>query len=334
MDEQSGSTIPKRRVVVEFLREDGKIAEYDSKFHGGLDVKFMCSKLGNMIMNRAKISICNLRMEDINYLCTWTYWSRAMLEKKIVRLKAGYGEDLAEIFDGYVITAYPTMPPDIWIEMDVIQNFDQANQDIVIDSLKEPVTLESILKIAESRTGLKYVPRLDPEDEKILQKKIAPFSFSGNVPALFSEIVGYSLNEKNIPAISIYSQSGQMIVRSSYEVRKIRYDASGINSGLHADFVCSAQTGMIGIPRPSPMWIDVHMRLNNRVGRRDIMDVYSDFYDISQKTLAKSAKQAGGAIAPVNGLYDVFNVTHSGHLRGEQFMTTIRARRIDATYQY
>lgn len=319
------SAFPKpRRAIIDIIRDDSTFARYDSAIDGGLDVRFDCSKIGYMIANRARLSICNLPRDQIYFLTTWCYWTLAQAEKKEVAIYAGYGNDVSEIFRGYIISAYPTEPPDVWLNMEVIQNFNLLNEAVEI-SLIGVVTVRDILQSAAAALKLGLEISLPQEYQWVLDKKIKQFSGTFTGVSLQKELYNLGTDAEGNPTFAAYIENGIMQIRPSLQ-NLIKLRARGVQTEY--DFLCSAETGMVGIPRPSPVWVDVQMLLRNGVMRQQAMKLESEAYDIPGYILERSARySASGKISPVNGIYSVYNVRHVGHLRGNEWYTFIRGMR-------
>lgn len=323
--EFENSAFPKpRRAIIDIIRDDSSFVRYDSAVDGGLDVKFDCAKIGYMISNRARISICNLPRNQVYFLTTWSYWTLAQSEKKEVALYAGYGNDVSEIFRGYIISAYPTEPPDVWLNMEIIQNFNLLNESVEI-SLIGPVSVGNILKEAAAAMKLGLEISLPEECRWVLDKKIKQFSGTYSGVSLQRELYRLGTDAQGNPTFAVYIENGMMQIRPSMQ-NLIKLRAAGRLTSY--DFLCSEETGMVGIPRPSPVWVDVKMLLKNGVMRQQAMKLESSAYDIPAGILERSGRySAAGRLSPVNGIYSVFNVRHSGHLRGEEWYTSVRGMR-------
>ena len=91
--------------------------------HDSLDFKFSGEKTGD-IYTEFSVSILGLSTETINYLTMWP--PEGFKRKRRIQVFAGYDIDaLANpIFDGFILEAIPTSPPDMWLNMKCLRNFD------------------------------------------------------------------------------------------------------------------------------------------------------------------------------------------------------------------
>lgn len=60
------SKLPKRRIIVEFLTNRGKLKQIE-----GINIKFSVQSMCYAYGSQANIELCNLSMDDISYLTTY-----------------------------------------------------------------------------------------------------------------------------------------------------------------------------------------------------------------------------------------------------------------------
>lgn len=122
-------------------------------------------------------------------------------------------------------------------------------------------------------------------------KMITDFSFTGSKWKLINEL-------NDIGGISAWEDNGTLYIADEKSPRK--------------DLIAkelSETSGMIGVPKVDPVGIEVTMLLDNslQVGQPVVLN-------------SELIKQA-------NGTYYIYEIKHEGHLRGNNFQTTIKARR-------
>lgn len=227
-----------RKVIVEFYTPEG------SKRLDGIQVRFDILKTMSSVMNQASIELCNLTMPDIEYLTTYTSQFIAIQKRKRIRLFAGYDDMVALIFDGDIVEASPTSPPDIWLRCKALSGY-YNNKDTVSKSIAGNVEIKDICEQATNLLGLS----LNFESETL--KTISDFSFTGDKLKIIKEI-----NE--LAGVVAYEEDGILNV----------LDKGKSKSG--DTLLINKDCGMIGVPRIDPLGIEVKMLLNNtvRIGQK------------------------------------------------------------------
>jgi len=135
---------------------------------------------------------------------------------------------------------------------------------------------------------------LAPEWRSTSAKKISKYSFSGNNTAYIDALT-------KLDDILVFEENGNLVCVDKFApVRdgKIR--------------LISEKTGMVGIPKIDYIGIEAKMFLDTRIRRGDTVQLESN------------------RMPSANGLYYVYHINHEGQLRGQNFYTTIKARRLDA----
>ena len=161
---------------------------------------------------------------------------------------------------------------------------------------KEPVskTLNgdlSVQEVCSEAANLLGVPMIF---EATSVKKISDFSFTGDKRKILKD-----LNE--LGDITAYEDDGVLMVvdkdkpRNSLEVRYI-----------------DENSGLIGVPKPDPLGIECTVLLDNSL-------------KIGQQIYIESK-----IFPSASGLYYIYELKHSGDLRGQEFYTQIKARRFNS----
>lgn len=268
-----------RKVIVEFKTPAG------DKRLDGIEVKFSVEKVAGSIMNKATIDICNLTKEDIQYLTSYTSQFIAMAERKRVRIFAGYEDTgVSLIFDGDIVEAIPYGLPDTWLKCKAMSGY-YSNKDVVSKTFEGDLTAQEICSSAADLLELSL------DYQSTITKKISDFSFTGDKTKIIKE-----LNE--IGGIAVYEDDGVLVVTDKEQPNKsvsIRH--------------ISETSGMIGIPKPDPLGVELQMLLDNSL-------------KIGQQIYLESL-----TIPSCSGVYYIYELKHSGDLRGNEFYTNIKARR-------
>lgn len=269
-----------RKIIVQFQTPAG-LKELD-----GIEVKFSVEKLASAVMNQADIDICNLTKDDIEYLTTYTSQFIAINQRKRIRIFAGYEDTgVSLIFDGDIVEALPTNPPDVWLRCKALSGYYNAKTPLstVISGT------HSIKEICASVAGFL---ELSLNYMATCTKTISDFEFTGGKTRLIKE-----LNE--ICDILVYEDDGVLVVQDKGQPR--------IDVGIRR---IDETSGMIGIPKPDAIGIECKILLDNSI-------------KIGQKIYIEST-----SIPAASGEYCIYELKHSGDLRGNEFYTEIKARRL------
>lgn len=269
-----------RKVIVELSTPAG------DKRLDGINVNFSVTKLASAIMNKATIDICNLTKADIDFLTTYTSEFIAINQHKRIRLWAGYEDTgIAVIFDGDIVEALPSDPPDIWLKCQALSGYYNA-KDPISKTFNGNLSFKAICQEAAKILNL----TLDYESSVV--KNITDFSFNGGKTKILN-----ALNE--LADIDAYEDDGILVVKDAGEPRKsaiVRY----INEN----------SGMIGMPKPDALGVTLNVLLDNSL-------------KIGQKIYLESR-----SIPSCSGEYYIYELKHDGSLRGNNFYTQIKARRL------
>lgn len=271
-----------RKIIIEFKTPAG------DKRLDGVEVKFSVDKLMSSVMNKASVDICNLAQEDIEYLTTYTSQFIAINERKRIRIFAGYEEDgVSLIFDGDIVEAMPTNPPDRWIRCKALSGY-YSNKETISKTLNGDLPVKDLCTEASNILGLPLTY------EATSVKKVKDFSFTGDKLKILN-----ALNE--IGGIMAYEDDGNLFVIDNDKPRTtlpVRY--------------ISETSGLIGVPKPDPIGIECTVFLDNSL-------------KIGQQIYIESK-----IFPSASGIYYIYEMKHSGDLRGQEFYTQIKARRFNS----
>lgn len=287
-------TLLKRVIIPEFRienpngiqTEDGRVA--NAKRLEGVSVRFRVEKFMNAVMNKAQISLANLAREDVEYLTTFTSWALAVEKRKRIRLFAGYeGVNVGLIFDGDITKALPTLPPDEWLECEALSGF-YDNQNVLSMSIEGETSFKAVCEKVAQELGLSL--RFYSKQNKMIDG----FTYLGG-----ARNVLYKLNE--LFQVCAYEENNTLYVRDMYP------SSTTVNAKL-----ISEDSGLIGIPQPGPIGVDLTVLLDPSI-------------ELGAPVQLKSRR-----IPAANGVYYPYALIHEGESRGNPFYTHLRCRRYDA----
>lgn len=297
------------------MGEDGNMHEYGGD--DGLDFKFRIKKPLGAVRMEADISILGLTLETIKYLTTWEPWNVATAKKRKIEVYAGYEATGAQLlFEGYIVHALPTQPPEMWlnIKADNISYLDTASYSLDSRTIKPkpqvvPEHPEKELKgpIIEAKHGLMAAGKaVTVQDVFLLAAKklnlspdwrgnltgpvIETFTFNGTSQELIDKL-------NTLASMRVYEEDGMLVATPIEPSNKSRR-----NLKVNTD------NGMLGISEINFTGIVFRNRLTTDYNRFDWVDVESDLI--------------GGA----TGTYLVYQVEYSGHYRGNEWEVKVWAR--------
>ena len=234
-----------RKVVVEFITPQG------TKRLDGVDVKFDINLPMSAIMTTAKVGILNLAREDIEYLTTYTSRWSAIIQRKRLRVFAGYEDtELALIFDGDIINALPTQPPEIWLNCEA-QSGAYGSTQMFSESILVPSNIQTVANEAAGWMGMSL-------DWKSTSKKtIDKFDFTGSRTQLMQSI-------SKLGNIIPFEENGNLVI-----VDRDNPERDGVIREI------SEQSGMVFVPDVDYIGVTVSMFLDTRIKRGDTVNLVS-----------------------------------------------------------
>lgn len=222
-----------RVAYVEFITASGEMKRLE-----GIDLKFSISKYMGVVMNEATIDIYNLAKEDIEYLTTFTSQFIAYEKRKRIRIFGGYKDtSVGLLFDGDIVEALPTTPPDIILRCKAMTGH-YGNSTIISKSITQPISVKDTLKQCSEWVGKEI------NDFSTTDRKIDGFYFTGASTQLIGQI-------NNIPDITCFEDDGEIIVVDSKN--------PDIQKGVK---LINSSSGMIDIPQPDALGIKVKILLD------------------------------------------------------------------------
>lgn len=299
--------------------------ELDWETIRGLDVKFDITLPIYATLAEARISILGLSMQRIERYATWGAEATAWKKLVFIRLYAGYGteSDAKLIFEGNVITAMPTTPPDIWLEIQARTLF-FMNGLVLTEQLSEPTDVPDTMKLGEYVKlvcdSIGAVCDMGSVDDDTLSKEITTPQYQTPESATAMNILKdmRKLCEANGMLFFIrYSNDGKPAIVFE-PIRR----PSNFTPSQGTIIRINKNNGMIGIPKMKFNQIEVTCLLNESATNKLLMyvDVTSRF------ALPGMFDNYGNATNDLyRALYRIINIRFHGHLRGNEWYATYTA---------
>lgn len=229
------SKLPKRRIIVEFLTNRGKLKQIE-----GINIKFSVQSMCYAYGSQANIELCNLSMDDISYLTTYLSPFFGMRTRKQVTLFCGYDDNVKQIFSGDIWTATPVKRGgDISLQIKAIKSF-FSSSNIASKTISGPkITVKDACSQVASWGGLGFSWLAKS------QKTIDTFTHTGSL----------------VEAMKKLSQLDDIIVYEEDDQLKV-IDKNPQGLGVRE---LSAKTGLIGMPRLNHFGCEVKTLIDHTV---------------------------------------------------------------------
>ena len=272
--------------------------EYDS-----LDFKFKCKKVADMTStdSNAEVSILGLSRESVQELATYKPRGLEMARQRRIRVYASYrdfGDNL--IFDGDIVEAVPSMPPENWI---TIQAFvgNYRHEKLYSHSINEEITVKQLIENVAQVLGLKALFHLNGEkdEQDELQRKIKTFDCSGTQHDLMTMI-------NRVSDFVVYEDCGIL--------HAIMADGEGALNKRNSGVEISEDSGMIGIPKI----LVGSAKSGEESLKLEVKSLINPSIQMWSRVSLKSVYFPG-----INGEYTVQQIEYNGHLRGNEWYMTV-----------
>lgn len=284
-----------RHVKVVLKTSDGKQTVIDSDTWDGLNVKFdVTLRAACENANEAKISILGMTPPKIQYVTSYMDFTTEILKHKTISLYAGYKEmnNTTLLFNGDVVHALPTMPPDVWLEIDAKAGHYRQMEKISKSTTKE-MSFQQLCDFAAKWIGVSLDWKV--KDGNIASHVVKGYEYTGSI-------------EKCMEALA---QIQPVYVYLSHDNKSIVVvDRDNPDAGLSMKQI-NKNTGLIGIPQPSVIGCEFDCFMDPTIMRFQPMMVQSEM------------------IPSMNGIYLAYEVKHSGDLRGGRWISHVKCRRPD-----
>lgn len=264
-----------------------EVEQPDGSFtrHSGLDFRFDVQMSG-CTYARFSAGICGLSRNSLNSLITWPQ-PESYANPRHVKVFAGYeqgGESL--IAEGGIFSAIPTSPPNVWLNVEACKFLESRRPIEGVEPMKQ-ASFQGIFRKAAEVCGLTPGP-LDGIRTVDVKGGKFDFAFTGSVEML-PQRLGEAFN------LIVYEQDGRMLALD----RKMEYTTPG--DAMDVD----REHGLLGIGSIEFNKATVVTRLN---------DAYRLFTWVNLTS---------ERIPQANGKYWVTGIRHTGHLRGDEWRTTL-----------
>lgn len=201
-------------------------------------------------MNQCEFKIFNLTKEQRNYILSRT--SPLNLNRHPIKISLDIGREsygTFRLFDGYVMAAGCTQPPDIGITLTALTN-NFAVGVILSDTQSSLTQLKIIAQKIADNNQVKL-------DFQATDKQIENFSFSGAASTQIQKL-------NDMGGILAFIDNGALIVLDAGKPKK------GVKRLLNL------ATGMVGIPQFTQKGILVKMMVDNTVNLGNLIEVKSE----------------------------------------------------------
>lgn len=279
----------KRVAYIQFPQDElGAMKRLD-----GLNIRFNVSiYTQNGMPATARIEIYNPNREDLSFLTTTT---RTALKKNyLFQLYAGYAGEVRLMFSGQVFEATPSSYPDVILTMRGHSNIKWWGDPF--DIQKSQVKVMDLIDEAAKKMG--YQVNIDDRlrnSNQFLNMTADDFSFTGSPMELLEKaqsMMGGISSDPDTVFLSVYNDQINIWSPSVPSAR--------------AKLLISKDTGMIGLPRPTPTGCEVDILMDTGIQTGDTVEI---------KTVRM------GKV--LNGEYRVVSIQHTGELRGNTWQTTL-----------
>lgn len=270
-----------------------------------LQITFDVTYMGNaLIPLESHFTIDNLSKEDIYDITTNTqlYLDR----KRHIEFWCGYEDNYQKIFDGQISNAYPTGQPDTSVNITAWSSTYIMGTNVKV--AYPQISYLELLKDSVTRCGFQLDLPMFLRSSPQLQQIAENFSYTGSsydyLRRIMSDITGFNLVKQQMLFFiqnGIVSVSREDVVNKSLPIVEI-----------------SKETGMIGIPQPHSVGIDVRVLLDVSLSAGQTIKLSSDLLPLY-----------GNKNDPTSGLYNIFTVTHHGSLRGGDFYTDLYCLKVN-----
>ena len=294
----------------------------------GLDVKFDIQHYAASAEGTAKISILGLSYQRISQLASWAGTATAYSKCWIIRVYAGYGttdDDADMIFEGEILDAMPTSPPDVWLNIEARSHYGKRLGCFTADAVITPnMDTDYTASTKDCLVALCGLCNIDHNLDTGLALDDMPWIFTDRqrVPAFPKPTTLMGVIEK----IKTMCEASNITFSTTLQTdgnTKFEFEPKYRPDGWEPDHVLeiTAKTGMVGIPTMKYEGIEVTTLLNNR--EKDMVLGY--FRVGSRFAFPGLYKQNAGLVEMADAkdafscLYRCIRVRYHGHLRGNEW---------------
>lgn len=286
----------KRSGYVAIEMENGRFQKFGGD-NDSLDFKFEGVKLGD-ICNDFTVSILGLSTDTINTLTVWDL-ARAIKRRRKIRVYAGYSTDsiASPIFEGIVMEAIPSPPPNKWLSFKCMYIGPQPEPGIATQYVEGKI--EKVFKQLVKNVNLTY-------ENKTTTESYVPMWKVTSVDK--NQTVKFKIDKSPMANLSDFANT--FGIKCYCEgVCIYAVDAKGWYKTPHDAKVISVDTGLIDIPFIDLAGAKIKLRLSDDIA------LFSWVYLKSE------------LIPSANGYYYAIEKKQVGHFRGDDWYTEITTMR-------
>jgi len=281
-----------RKGFVKIEDESRKMVSYGGPLCNGLDIKFKVEKLTGDAVVAFEVGVLGLSSDTINHLTVWNP-QESFDRMRRIEIYAGYEKDglSSPIASGYVIQAYPTNPPEMWMNFFCLNLINLKNPIKGVAEMVGKTRKEIFAKAAEV---LKLTPDWGASKG---DDKVAKFAFDCNIMSLIDKI-------KDEFDILVTADNGKLTAR----------DKRGYTEKPPKNVpIVDLEHGLLALGNVTLSGATIKTRLS------DMAQLFSWIY-------MKSV-----IVPKANGYYYVVRKAHVGQLRGQDWYTELQLMRYRST---
>lgn len=306
-----------QKVGFDLVTEDEKMIYTTSysadimKQMDGIDFKFQIRKLCDMTTTNceASVSILGLSRETVLRLATTRPTAIEQSLRKRIRVYASY-EDFGDnlIFDGDVVMAQPTLPPDNWLDIKAFVGNYRKYQ-LYSSSINDELQVKQLMINSAKVLGLKKVEFKDAQDKRVqaeMIRKLKGFDCSGTKEDLLQML-------NRVSDFLVFEDNGMLVCKLRTDERRSRTTPALI----------SESTGMIGIP-------EVLVGSADGKGKKSANDSSPSSLRLKVKCFINPSIQLWDLVylqsvylPDADGYYTVNEIEYNGQLRGQDWYMTL-----------
>lgn len=287
---------------IEFQKEFNTYGNNES-----LNVKFNYNKYrGSILYGKGEVSICGLDKKSIEVLTGFLSIQTELEKKRVITVKAGYEqEELGLMIDGTIQSALPTMPPTVWLNCEVINNYEQSNDRKNFSTTGNLLFKDYIQAVADTLNIKKIDNRI--KKESYLNRKISKQAKpAGNM----FDIV-YTISR----AFTVDKKAGFYGIVAYIENETLIVDYANLpadDERTKTPILVNKDNGMIGLPEltSAGKFCNIMTLLNPSIHTGDVIQLESS------------------QIPSANGLFYVKGITHNGEYRGNNWYSIFHCGRV------
>lgn len=282
-----GQVYYKRIGYVSIEDANGNMRSYGG--NDGLDFKFSGEKVGDIYAS-FEVGVLGLSAETINDLTVWNP-AEAIASSRKIKVYAGYENGSIEnpLFEGIIIEAIPTNPPEMWLNFKCLRLGDKEAE-VDNPSMIKNVKLKNLFRYIGDEFGLKTRWIANTVDG---DKKVSLFDYSGSKCQICDKFAAAF-------DLTVYEENG---ILYAGDKRPQMNDPNGTIIEINQN------TGMLALGNITLAGATIKTRLNDKCGLMSWVHLTSII------------------VPKANGMYVVVRKKHCGQFRGQDWTTELETIR-------